>query len=124
MHNLGSLSFMNVLIEENKKIIAIYPIFIFYLFIGWFVLFIWFFVDCDCWEVNKMTFKFGKIKAECECVMVFDFVIFYLKFWTHFGLKELVLNSKNKLKIRNAAMKVRVITSSQVADQSHRNLEE
>ncbi len=32
---------MNVLIEENKKVIAIYPIFIFYLFIGWFVLFIW-----------------------------------------------------------------------------------
>lgn len=38
--SLGSISFMNVIIEEQKKIIAIYPIFLFYLFIDWFILFI------------------------------------------------------------------------------------
>lgn len=54
---------MNVLIEENKKIIAIYPIFIFYLFIGWFVLFIWFFVGSDgfrvekCWKCSLVKLK-------------------------------------------------------------------
>jgi hypothetical protein len=37
---LGSISFMNVLIDENKNVIAIYPIFLFYLFIAWFVIFI------------------------------------------------------------------------------------
>jgi hypothetical protein len=34
------LSFMNVLIEDNKKYIATYPIFLFYLFIDWFTLLI------------------------------------------------------------------------------------
>jgi hypothetical protein len=38
--HLGSISFMNVIIEEDKNIIAIYPIFLFYLFIAWFVIFI------------------------------------------------------------------------------------
>lgn len=38
---IGSISFMNVLIEDNKKYIATYPIFLFYLFIDWFTLFIW-----------------------------------------------------------------------------------
>lgn len=37
---LGSISFMNVLIEDEKKYIATYPIFLFYLFIDWFTLFI------------------------------------------------------------------------------------
>lgn len=37
---LGSISFMNVLIEDDKKYIATYPIFLFYLFIDWFTLFI------------------------------------------------------------------------------------
>lgn len=37
----GSISFMNVLIEDDKKFIATYPIFLFYLFIDWFTLFIW-----------------------------------------------------------------------------------
>jgi hypothetical protein len=37
---LGSISFMNVMIEDNKKYIATYPIFLFYLFIDWFTLFI------------------------------------------------------------------------------------
>lgn len=36
----GSISFMNVIIEEDKNVIAIYPIFLFYLFIAWFVIFI------------------------------------------------------------------------------------
>lgn len=38
--NIGSISFMNVIIEDDKKYIATYPIFMFYLFIDWFVLFI------------------------------------------------------------------------------------
>lgn len=38
--NAGSISFMNVIIEEDKNVIAIYPIFLFYLFIAWFVIFI------------------------------------------------------------------------------------
>ena len=38
---IGSISFMNVLIEDNKKYIATYPIFLFYLFIDWFTLLIW-----------------------------------------------------------------------------------
>jgi protein YIPF6 len=37
---IGSISFMNVIIDEDKNIIAIYPIFLFYLFIAWFVIFI------------------------------------------------------------------------------------
>lgn len=37
---LGSISFMNVMIEDEKKYIATYPIFLFYLFIDWFTLFI------------------------------------------------------------------------------------
>lgn len=32
---------MNVIIVEDKKYIATYPIFLFYLFIDWFTLFIW-----------------------------------------------------------------------------------
>jgi hypothetical protein len=40
LNKLGSISFMNVLIEENKKYIATFPIFLFYLFIDWFTLFI------------------------------------------------------------------------------------
>lgn len=32
---------MNVMIEDEKKYIATYPIFLFYLFIDWFTLFIW-----------------------------------------------------------------------------------
>ena len=31
---------MNVMIDEDKNYIATYPIFIFYLFIDWFILFI------------------------------------------------------------------------------------
>lgn len=38
--NPGSISFMNVMIDENKKYIAVYPIFMFYAFIAWFTLFI------------------------------------------------------------------------------------
>ena len=37
---LGSISFMNVIIHDDKNIIATYPIFLFYLFIDWFVIFI------------------------------------------------------------------------------------
>ena len=40
VYNIGSISFMNVLIEDDKKYIATYPIFLFYLFIDWFTLFI------------------------------------------------------------------------------------
>jgi hypothetical protein len=40
LSNVGSISFMNVIIEEDKNVIAIYPIFLFYLFIAWFVIFI------------------------------------------------------------------------------------
>ena len=36
----GSISFMNVIIDPKKNIIAIYPIFLFYLFIDWFLIFI------------------------------------------------------------------------------------
>lgn len=36
----GSISFMNVIIEPEKNIIAIYPIFLFYMFIDWFLIFI------------------------------------------------------------------------------------
>lgn len=36
----GSISFMNVIIEEDKNVIAIYPIFLFYMFIDWFLIFI------------------------------------------------------------------------------------
>ena len=32
---------MNVIIDPKKNIIAIYPIFLFYLFIDWFLIFIW-----------------------------------------------------------------------------------
>jgi hypothetical protein len=38
--NIGSISFMNVLIDDSKKYIATFPIFLFYLFIDWFTLFI------------------------------------------------------------------------------------
>ena len=37
---IGSISFMNVMIEEDKNYIATYPVFMFYLFIDWFTLFI------------------------------------------------------------------------------------
>jgi len=36
----GSVSFMNVIIDPKKNVIAIYPIFLFYLFIDWFLIFI------------------------------------------------------------------------------------
>ena len=38
--NIGSISFMNVIIDPKKNLIAIYPIFLFYLFIAWFLIFI------------------------------------------------------------------------------------
>jgi hypothetical protein len=41
LDHLGSISFMNVIIEPEKNVIAIYPIFLFYLFIDWFLIFIW-----------------------------------------------------------------------------------
>jgi hypothetical protein len=37
---LGSVSFMNVIIDPKKNLIAIYPIVLFYLFIDWFLIFI------------------------------------------------------------------------------------
>ena len=37
---VGSISFMNVIIDPKKNVIAIYPIFLFYLFIDWFLIFI------------------------------------------------------------------------------------
>lgn len=37
---ISSITFTRVIVEEGKRIIAIYPIFLFYLFIAWFVLFI------------------------------------------------------------------------------------
>lgn len=47
-YDVGSISFMNVMIEEEKKYIATYPIFMFYLFIDWFILFIWSFLFSFC----------------------------------------------------------------------------
>lgn len=37
---VSSITFTRVIVEEGKRAIAIYPIFLFYLFIAWFVLFI------------------------------------------------------------------------------------
>lgn len=37
---LSSISFTKVIVDEEKRAIAVYPIFLFYLFIAWFVLFI------------------------------------------------------------------------------------
>ena len=38
----ASLSFMGSMMNEDKKLISVYPIFLFYLFLSWFCLFIWF----------------------------------------------------------------------------------
>jgi hypothetical protein len=37
---VSSITFTRVIVDEGKRAIAIYPIFLFYLFIAWFVLFI------------------------------------------------------------------------------------
>jgi hypothetical protein len=36
--NLASIGFLSQIIEEKKKILATYPIMLFYLFLSWFVL--------------------------------------------------------------------------------------
>jgi len=36
--NLASIGFMSQLVEPKKKILAAYPIFLFYLFLSWFIL--------------------------------------------------------------------------------------
>ena len=39
--NLGSVSFIGELIPSRKRKLALYPIFLFYLFLSWFVLIVW-----------------------------------------------------------------------------------
>jgi hypothetical protein len=36
--NIASVGFMSQMIEQKKKILATYPIFLFYLFLSWFIL--------------------------------------------------------------------------------------
>lgn len=38
--SLSSVAFVSSMIDESKKVIAVYPIFLFYLFLSWFCLFI------------------------------------------------------------------------------------
>lgn len=65
---LGSISFMNVLIDDEKKYIATFPIFLFYLFIDWFTLFIWLLIlhthfvnDCIINIMWPATFALAKL---------------------------------------------------------------
>jgi len=34
----SSIGFMGALVSEDKKLLAVYPVFLFYLFLSWFVL--------------------------------------------------------------------------------------
>lgn len=39
--NIASVGFMSTLVSEERKILAVYPVFLFYLFLAWFSLIVW-----------------------------------------------------------------------------------
>ena len=56
----SSIGFMGGLVQNEKKMLAVYPVFLFYLFLAWFVLVVWSIYINNTININKLFESFNK----------------------------------------------------------------